>query len=200
MSEGSTVIIEFLKIVNYRSVVLAAHKYLALLRSTTKLSHYFYDELVTLSAIRFRFLEKGRPDDYAGWISTTMAWPVPPEFLLAGPHMTWDWDNDADRQAGEAKIAEYLQQFRIHESRVVLMAKKDEHLKINPSIAWDREPWYGTEYSVQRFDETFIKEVRFFFSKIEESSYSLGCRLKALMIFLTCFYRDPTCLFQLILK
>jgi insulysin len=149
-----------LKTANHRSVILAVHKYLALLRST-KLARFHHEEFVSLSAIRFRFAEKRRPEDYALSISEQMAWPLPPEFLLAGPMLTWDWDNDADREAGEAKIAEYLQQFQVHESRVVLMAKKDEHLKLNPSIAWDQEPWYGTEYSVKRFDETFIREVRF---------------------------------------
>ncbi|KAF8798143.1 hypothetical protein BYT27DRAFT_7124234 [Phlegmacium glaucopus] len=143
--------------VNYRSVILAAHRCLALLRSTN-FSRFHQEELVTLSATRFRFAEKRRPDDYAVWISEHMAWPLPPEFLLAGPALTWDWNNDADRKMGEAKIAEYLQQFRIQESRVVLMAKKDEHLKVNPSITWDKEPWYGTEYSVQRFDDAFIRE------------------------------------------
>jgi len=141
-------------------VILAAHKFLALLRSTN-FSRFHQEELVTLSATRFRFAEKRRPDDYAVWISEHMAWPLPPEFLLAGPALTWDWNNDADRKMGEAKIAEYLQQFRIHESRVVLMAKKDELWTVNPSIEWHTEPWYGTEYSVQRFDETFVREVRF---------------------------------------
>ena len=91
-----------------------------------------------------------------------MAWPLPPGLMLAGPLVTCDWDNEADRKMGEAKVADYLQHFRIHQSRVILMAKKDEHLKINSSIKWDTEPWYGTEYSVQRFDENFIREVRFF--------------------------------------
>jgi insulysin len=142
-------------------VILTVHKYLALLRST-KFSRFHHEELVNLSATRFRFAEKSRPQDYAIWISEHMGWPLSPEFLLAGPVLIWDWDSDAEREVGEAKIAEYLQQFRIHESRVVLMAKKDEYLKINSSITWDKEPWYGTEYSVQRFDETFIREVRFF--------------------------------------
>lgn len=158
-----------LKTANHRSVILAAHKYLALLRST-KLSRFHYDELVTLSATRFRFAEKRRPEDYATWISDHMVWPLPPEFLLAGPVVTWDWDSDIDREMGEAKITEYLQQFRIHESRVVLMAKKGEHLKVDPSITWDQEPWYGTEYSVQRFDETFIREVHF---SLNTEGYSL---------------------------
>ena len=142
-------------------MILAVHKYLALLRST-KIDRFYHEELVTLSANRFRFAEKTRPEDYATWISKHMAWPLPPEYLLAGPTLTWDWDNDVAREVGEAKIAEYLGQFRIHESRVFLMAKKDEHLKLNSSIVWDQEPWYGTEYSVQRFDEPFIKEVRLF--------------------------------------
>lgn len=142
-------------------MILAVHKYLALLRST-KFSRFHHEELVNLSAIRFRFAEKNLSHDYATWISERMAWPLPPEFLLAGPKLVWDWDSDAEREAGEAKIAEYLQQFRIHESRVFLMARKDEYLKINSDITWDKEPWYGTEYSVQRFDETFIREVPFF--------------------------------------
>lgn len=141
-------------------MILAVHKYLALLRST-EIGRFHHEELVTLSATRFRFAEKRRPENYATRITEHMAWPLPPEFLLAGPELTWEWDNDADRQAGEAKIAEYLEKFRIHESRVVLMAKKDEHLRVNPSITWDTEPWYGTQYSVQRFDEAFIEEVLF---------------------------------------
>ena len=149
-----------LKPVNHRSVILAVHKYLALLRST-KFSRFHHEELVNLSAIQFRFAEKTRPQNYAIWISEHMAWPLPVEFLLAGPKMIWDWNSDAEREVGEAKIAEYLQQFRVHECRVFLMAKKDEHLKVNPNITWHKEPWYGTEYSVQRFDESFIREVRF---------------------------------------
>jgi insulysin len=181
-------------------VILAVHKYLALLRST-KFSRFHHEELVNLSAARFRFAEKKRPDNYATWISEHMAWPLPPEFLLAGPVLTLDWDNDADHAVGEAKIAEYLQQFRIRESRVALMAKKDEHLKINPNMTWDQEPWYGTEYSVQRFDETFIREVLFSSSNAFGYSYPLfGCRLREPMIFLNCFYRDPMYLSQPTLK
>lgn len=142
-------------------MILAVHKYLALLRST-KFSRFHHEELVNLSATQFRFAEKTRPQDYAVWISEHMAWPLPAEFLLTGPKLVWDLNSDAEREVGEAKIAEYLQQLRIHESRVFLMARKDEHLKVNPNITWNKEPWYGTEYSVQRFDETFIREVRFF--------------------------------------
>lgn len=188
-----------LKTVNYRSVILTAYKYLALLRSA-KFSRFHYEELVTLSATDFRFAERQEPDSYATSISENMDWPLPPEFLLAGPIRVWDWDDDADRQVGEAKVAAYLQQFRIHESRVFLMARKDEHLKVNPDTTWDTEPWYGTEYSVQRFDEAFIREV-LFLSNTDDYYYSLlGFRLRKTMIFLTCFYRESMYLFQPTLK
>ena len=178
---------------------MAVHKYLALLRSA-KFSRFHYEELIALSATRFRFAEREQPDSYAVSISEHMHWLLPPEFLLAGPMRIWDWDDDADRQVGEAKIAEYLQQFRIHESRVILMAKKDEHLKVNPNITWDTEPWYGTEYSVQRFDEAFIGEVSFL-SNTDDYYYSLLIfRPRNTMIFLTCFYRESMHLFQLTLK
>ena len=157
--------------------------------------------MIALSATRFRFSEKTQqPSVYAVWIAEHMDWPLPPEFLRAGPELVWDWDDDADQQVGEAKIAEYLQQFRIHESRVFLMAKKDEHLKVNPNITWDTEPWYGTKYSVQRFDEGFIGQVAFL-SNTSDYYYSLlHLRPRNAMIFLTFFYRESMYLFQLTLK
>jgi len=90
-----------------------------------------------------------------------MAWPIPRDLLLAAPRLTWDWDNEEDRKQGEARVKEYLNQFHISEGRIVLMAKKEDHLKINPDIQWEVEPWYGTEYSVHRLDDDFISKVMF---------------------------------------
>jgi len=88
-----------------------------------------------------------------------MAWPVPPDLLLAAPRLTWHWEDEQTRNQGEAKISEYLESFRIGESRVVLMAKKEDHMKLHPDLEWKKEPWYGTEYAVQRWDAGYIKEV-----------------------------------------
>ncbi|KAF8965197.1 Metalloenzyme, LuxS/M16 peptidase-like protein [Flammula alnicola] len=142
---------------NYRSVILAAYKYLELLRSS-KFEPYHHQEVVNLSSIRFRFAEKRRPDDYATWISEHMAWPIPRDLLLTAPRLTWDWDSEGDKQKGEAKVREYLNQLRIGESRAVLMAKKDDHLEVHPDLKWEKEPWYGTNYAVQRFDAQFVVE------------------------------------------
>ncbi|KAH9483963.1 Putative zinc protease [Psilocybe cubensis] len=146
---------------NYRSVIQAAFKYLALLRSS-KLESYHHQEVVNLSNIRFRFAEKKRPDDYATWIAEHMAWPIPEHLLLAAPRLTWDYENDLDRQRGEAKVMEYLDKFRIQNGRVVLMAKEDDHRKIHPELVWEKEPWYGTGYAVQRFDDEFVAEANSF--------------------------------------
>ncbi len=161
---------------NYRSVVLAAYKFLSLLRSSG-FDSFHYEELVKLSHIRFRFQEKRPPDDYATWITEHMAWPVPPELLLAAPRLTYSYEDENDRQRGEAKISEYLQSFRVGEGRVVLMAKKDDHIKVQPDLQWQKEPWYGTEYAVQRWDAEFVNEVR---SRVSSS------------IFFTQFAHRPT--------
>ena len=142
---------------NYRSVILAAYKYLALLRSSV-FEPFHQLEQATISSTRFRFIEKKRPDNYATWITEHMAWPVPRELLLAGPQLISD--EGSQQGTGERKVREYLESFRVRESRVVLMAKAEEHAKVHPEYRWETEPWYGTEYNVQRFDKAFITEVK----------------------------------------
>ncbi|KAF8911060.1 Metalloenzyme, LuxS/M16 peptidase-like protein [Gymnopilus junonius] len=143
---------------NYRSVILATHKYLALLRST-QFEPFHHQEVAKLSTIRFRFAEKKRPDDYATWISEHMAWPIPEDLLLSAPRLTLDWESEADKQEGEAKIMEYLNHFTIENSRAVLMASRSDHLKLQQDLTWDKEPWYGTEYAVQKFEDDFANGV-----------------------------------------
>ncbi len=89
-----------------------------------------------------------------------MNWPVPFEFLLSSLQRVWDWDVDEGSGGTEPKIREYLNSFRIQEGRVVLMAKGGEHNQWRPNLKWQKEPWYGTEYNVERFEEDFIKQVR----------------------------------------
>lgn len=139
-------------------MVLAAYKYIELLR-TSSFEDYHQQEVVNLSSIRFRFAEKRRPDDYATWISEHMAWPIPRDLLLTAPRLTWNWENEEEGRKAEAKIREYLNGFRIGESRIVLMAKKDDHVKFHPDLKWEKEPWYGTDYAIQRFDDALVAEV-----------------------------------------
>jgi Secreted/periplasmic Zn-dependent peptidases, insulinase-like len=144
---------------NHRSVILAVFKYLSLLRSS-QFEPFHHHELVMLTSTSFRFAEKKRPEDYATWVTEQMAWPMPKELLIAASQMMWDWDS-SDNQGidGEKKVREYLEGFRADKGRVVLMAKAEEHAKIAPGVKWKEEPWYGTLYRVERFDEEFVKQV-----------------------------------------
>ncbi|KXN92195.1 Insulin-degrading enzyme [Leucoagaricus sp. SymC.cos] len=142
---------------NYQSIILAAFKYISLLRSS-QLENYHQQEIASLSSIRFQFAEKRRPDNYATWISEHMNWPVPPELLISGPQLSWEWGTTEAAGSEEATIRRYLDSFRIFEGRVILMAKGDEHNKIRPGLQWQKEPWYGTDYHVERFDKMFVDQ------------------------------------------
>lgn len=138
---------------NYRSIITAAFKYLSLLRSS-EFKPYLQKEVFVMSMIQFRFSEKRRPDSYASWISERMSWPVPKESVISSPQLVEEWGNDP---LPVQKVKEYLESFRIERGRVVLMAKAEEHVKLEPDKSWLKEPWYGTEYRVERFDDEFVR-------------------------------------------
>ncbi|KAJ8522379.1 hypothetical protein ONZ45_g1033 [Pleurotus djamor] len=122
---------------NNRDVILATFKYLSLLRSS-EFPAWYQRETSILSHTRFRFAEKRRPDDYAVWVSEHMA--------------------GKGKDGGEVKMREILEGLRVDRGRAVLMAKGEEFEKVKPGMSWSKEPWYGTEYAVERFDESFIRE------------------------------------------
>lgn len=143
---------------NYRSVLLIITKYLSLLRSST-FDAFHQKELVDLATTRFRFQEKRRPDDYATRIAEHMARPYPKELLLCASQLVWDWSHPGAEGDTAGKIQEYLESFRLQNGRVFLMAKKEDLETLPSNAQWESEPWYGTEYKVERFDDTFIDKV-----------------------------------------
>ncbi|KAJ7112437.1 Metalloenzyme, LuxS/M16 peptidase-like protein [Mycena crocata] len=145
---------------NHRQVSLAVFKFLTLLRAS-QFEAFHQRELVTLSATKFRFKEKGRPDSYATWAAEHMTRPVPLELVLSAQALTWDWDGDNQPGGGgEAKVREYLDAFRVENARVTLMAKGEEHKQLTPNAEWKEEPWYGTKYYVEKFDTAFIEQAQ----------------------------------------
>ncbi|KAH7923541.1 hypothetical protein BV22DRAFT_1015236 [Leucogyrophana mollusca] len=141
---------------NYRSVVLAAFKYLSLLRSSA-FPAWYQSEQSMISQMRFRFSEKRRPEGYAVWIAEHMTWPVPPELVLAAPQLTWEWDQN---EKGEQEVKDVLEGLRIDHGRVVLMAKKEEHERLAKVDHWEKEAWYGTGYRVERWPEDFVQQAQ----------------------------------------
>lgn len=135
---------------------MAAFKYISMLRSTD-LSPTHQTEVSALSHIRFRFAEKRRPDDYAVWIADKLSWPVPRELVIKAPLVDSEWDLDGTAQAVAFQT---LQGFSVKNARTFLMAKQGEFQKLFGTQEWHSEPWYGTQYRVERLDEAFIQEVR----------------------------------------
>jgi len=170
---------------------------MSLLRSST-FPAWYQKEQVALAAMHFRFLEKRRPEDYAVRVSEQMVWPVPPELLISAPQLVWEWCEDDAQNGGEKQVLELLQGLRVDRGRAVLMARPEEHNKISGSSnPWEIEPWYGTAYRVERFDEDFVRQVGSLHSQREFPQLQLFCRLKARTIYLNCTCQGPTSSFQL---
>jgi insulysin len=105
----------------------------------------------------------------------------------------WDWDEGVD--AGEKEVRDILETLRIDQGRAVLMAKADEYAKIcEPTTQWEKEPWYGTPYRVEKFDDSFITEVKNadLLSGLRRTIADLVIRRKVPMILLSFVFLDPT--------
>ena len=113
-----------------------------------------------ISAMRFRFAEKRRPDDYATFIAEHMTWPVPRDRILDAPQVVETWDESDSAAVGEQEVRDLLNSLTIERGRAVLMAKKEEYERVRPNLEWAHEPIYGTAYHVERFDPKFVAQVR----------------------------------------
>lgn len=144
---------------NYRDVILAVFKYLSLLRAS-ELPPWYQKELSIISATRFQFAEKQRPDKYAVWISEHMAWPVERSAVLSSAQLVSEWDEAGE---GEKEVRDILNTCTIDEGRAVVMARPDEFQRVfgaeGKALDWETEPWYGTRYMVERFSKDFASKV-----------------------------------------
>lgn len=143
---------------NYETLLQAIFKYIALLKSSS-FPAWVQRERSLISATRFRFAEKRRPDDYAVWVTEHMSWPVPRELVLSAPQLVQEWDESDPENGGEKEMRAILDTFTIERSRAVLMAKGEEFERIKgKDQAWEKEPWYGTPYRVERLGNEFLEK------------------------------------------
>ncbi|KAI0032813.1 Metalloenzyme, LuxS/M16 peptidase-like protein [Vararia minispora EC-137] len=138
---------------HYREIMEAVFSFVSLLKSTP-LPLWYQHEMSALSNIRFRFQEKRRPEDYAVWLSETLSSPYPRSLILKAPQVVWPWEADG---RGPMEATHILNSLRVDESRTVLLAQKEEHVKVAGEQEWSTEPWYGTQYRVDRYDAAFLK-------------------------------------------
>lgn len=89
--------------------------------------------------------------------------PYPPELLLAASSVTWEWGDEypGASTAGKETVDEMLKRFKLENGMIVLMAKAEELeavLGLSKQDVWEKEPWYGTQYRFERFDEDFLRQ------------------------------------------
>ncbi|CDO73578.1 hypothetical protein BN946_scf185014.g48 [Trametes cinnabarina] len=142
----------------YETLINAIFKYISMLRAS-KFPGWYQRERSLIAATRFRFAEKRRPDDYAVWVAEHMAWPIPRELILSAPQLVEEWDENDPINGGEREMREMLDMLRIERSRTVLMAQAEVYERVRgKDLKWDKEPWYGTPYYVERLSEEFVKK------------------------------------------
>ncbi|KAH8824722.1 Metalloenzyme, LuxS/M16 peptidase-like protein [Flagelloscypha sp. PMI_526] len=144
----------------YQEVLLATFQYISLLKTSSPFDGFHQREIRILDEISFQFAEKGLEASYAQWIATHSQWEwIPMDQLLTAPRLVKDWDSPDC--AGAKKADEYLNLLGPRNCRVFLMARKDFHQSL-PGVPkeeeWEKEPWYGTQFHVERLDEEFLKK------------------------------------------
>ncbi|KAI0362448.1 insulin-degrading enzyme [Trametes cingulata] len=142
----------------YETLILSVFKYISMLRSSN-FPAWYQRERSLISATRFRFAEKRRPDDYAVWVSEHMAWPVPRDLIISAPQLVQEWDESDPVNGGEREMREILDTLTVERSRTVLMAQAEEFERVRgKDLKWENEPWYGTPYRVERLSEEFLRK------------------------------------------
>ncbi|KAI0952754.1 hypothetical protein AcW1_007154 [Taiwanofungus camphoratus] len=129
--------------VHYRDVFLVIFNYLSILRSS-RLALYHFKEIRTMSAIKFRFLEKTQPHTYANLLSFRLSEQYPPEQVLSGASLISEWDEDLVHETLKVLVPE--------RGRMTLEARDHDINVIGKDVQWDTERWYGAQYCVQRLD------------------------------------------------
>ena len=89
-----------------------------------------------------------------------MTWPVERDSVLSSAQLVSEWDESGE---GEKEVRDILDTLTIDEGRAVVMARPDEFQRVfgaeGKTLDWESEPWYGTKYLVERFDEDFASRV-----------------------------------------
>ncbi|PWN29969.1 hypothetical protein BDZ90DRAFT_229012 [Jaminaea rosea] len=121
---------------HYQDVVSAVFRYLDLLKQSS-IPEWTYKEVASLCDLAFRFKEKVPPSSYTSGLSSQMQINYPREWVLSGPYLTREFDQDLIRNTLACLSPERC--------RVSIAAQECP----DGSKAWDqKEKWYGTEYKL----------------------------------------------------
>lgn len=104
-------------------------------------------ELQTCAAIDFKFRQQTPPAKFTSRMSSVMQKPLPREWLLSGTSLIREFDPKI--------IEEAMQYLRPDNFRMTIISQEC------PSGEFDqKEPWYGTEYRVEKIPKAFLEELK----------------------------------------
>ncbi|CEH18771.1 related to ste23-metalloprotease involved in a-factor processing [Ceraceosorus bombacis] len=130
---------------NYQEVVQGIFQYIDLLRASA-VPEWSFKEVQQLCDLAYRFKEKVPPASYASALATQMQMPFPREWVLSGPYLTREFDQDLIRKTIDCLTPANC--------RITVAAQKMP----DGSKDWAaREKWYGTEYKLTALPETLLR-------------------------------------------
>ncbi|KAJ9114089.1 hypothetical protein QFC22_005909 [Naganishia vaughanmartiniae] len=131
---------------NHRQVAISVFKYISLLRSTPP-QEYLFNDIKSLSALKFRFLEPRPASSYASELSKQMQQPVPREKIISSQILV--------ERFHPVGVRNVLQMLDV-EKCVIAVTAKD--LPESVGRLDQVEPVYGTKYKVNSMSREFLDE------------------------------------------
>lgn len=129
----------------YPDVVKTVFQYIGMMKENPPFK-WIHDEIKTMSDVDFRFQQKSPASRFTSRVSSIMQKPLPREWLLSGVSKIRRFDAE-----GIVQAMKYLR-----EDNFRLMIVSQEY----PGD-WDmKEPWYGTEYRIEKIPTDVQSEIR----------------------------------------
>lgn len=144
---------------HWRDIVVAYFQYVLMLKNSP-LPSYLFDELRTLSVIRFAYRDKVPGDAFTRALSSSLQRPYPLHQILTAPSILYNWD--------EEKVRKTLDLLDVRKCRVIVSAKNLDGLVSEAS--WNKEKWYGTAYRVEALGPELVSKC---LQRIDSMDYSI---------------------------
>lgn len=117
---------------------------------STSLPTWHFEELKALQEISFRFSPIQNPDSYVTKLSESLLRDWAKEDLLCASTLIWDYDEKLVRKTLERDLAP---------GAATVMITANDFSSIGVTEGWQKEKWYGTEYTIQDLDPEVLLKV-----------------------------------------
>ena len=129
----------------YEDVVKTIFQYIGMIKENPPLE-WMHEEIKNMSEVDFRFQQKSPASRFTSRVSSVMQKPLPREWLLSGLQKVRKFDPKA--------IVEAMQYLREDNFRLMIVSQD------YPGSWGQKEPWYGTDYKVEKISTDVQSEIR----------------------------------------